>query len=117
MTLEYNKIYNGDCVELMKKLPNNSIDMVVTSPPYDTLRDYKGYTFDLHKTGEQIFRILKEGVLRLWLFRIKRKILEKRLLLSRQLLIGVILLDLNFLKMLFIKSMEQKVGGGEPDFV
>ena len=35
------KIYNGDCIELLKQLPDNSIDLVVTSPPYDDLRDYK----------------------------------------------------------------------------
>ena len=42
--MELNKIYNEDCLEGMKKLEDNSIDLVVTSPPYDNLRDYKGYT-------------------------------------------------------------------------
>lgn len=61
--LELDKIYCEDCVEGMKKyIPDNSIDLVVTSPPYDNLRDYKGEVqFDLHKTGEQIHRVLKEG--------------------------------------------------------
>ncbi len=59
---ELNEIYCGDCVELMKLIPSNTIDIVVTSPPYDKIRDYKGnLQFDLHKTGEQIFRVLKEG--------------------------------------------------------
>jgi len=57
-----NKVICGDCVELMKKIPDNSIDLVVTSPPYDQLRDYKeNPPFDLHETGKEIFRILKEG--------------------------------------------------------
>lgn len=56
-----NKIINEDCVEGMKKIPDESIDLVVTSPPYDNLRSYQGYEFDLHKTGEQIHRVLKEG--------------------------------------------------------
>jgi len=57
-----NNVYCGDCVEQMKKIPDNSVDLVVTSPPYDQLRDYKGNPpFDLHKTGKEIFRILKEG--------------------------------------------------------
>ena len=30
----YNKIICGDCIELMKKIPDNSIDMVCTDPPY-----------------------------------------------------------------------------------
>ncbi|WP_396149440.1 DNA-methyltransferase [Flavobacterium sp.] len=45
----------------MKKLPDNSVDLIVTSPPYDNLREYNGYSFDLHETGKEIFRVLKEG--------------------------------------------------------
>ncbi len=57
-----NKVLNGDAVEMMKTLPDNSVDLIVTSPPYDTIRDYNGdYSFDLHATGEQIKRVLKEG--------------------------------------------------------
>lgn len=54
-------VYCGDCVELMREIKDNSIDVVVTSPPYDELRTYNGFSVDLHKTGEQIFRILKPG--------------------------------------------------------
>jgi len=35
-----NKIICGDCLEVMKEMPNESIDMVITSPPYWGLRDY-----------------------------------------------------------------------------
>ena len=59
--LEINNIYNMDCVEGMKMLPDNSVDLVVTSPPYDSLRDYNGFSFDLHETGKEIYRVLKEG--------------------------------------------------------
>ena len=59
--LQLNTLYNKDCVEGMKLLPDNSIDLVVTSPPYDNLRDYNGFSFDLHETGQEIFRILKDG--------------------------------------------------------
>ena len=56
------KVYCGDCVELLKYIPDSSIDMVVTSPPYDKVRDYKGNSvFDLHKTGEELFRVIKNG--------------------------------------------------------
>ena len=34
-TLEVNKIYNMDCVEGMKLLDDNSIDSIVTDPPYE----------------------------------------------------------------------------------
>ena len=30
-----NKIINGDCLEVLRKLPDESIDLVVTSPPYN----------------------------------------------------------------------------------
>ena len=35
-----NKIIKGDCLEVMKTLEDNSIDLTVTSPPYDNLREY-----------------------------------------------------------------------------
>lgn len=50
-----------DCVEGMKRLPDECIDLVVTSPPYDSVRTYKGFNYDLHATGEQLFRVLKAG--------------------------------------------------------
>ena len=60
--LKLNDIYCMDCIDGMKKLPNNSVDLIVTSPPYDQVRDYKGnLSFDLHATGKEIFRILKDG--------------------------------------------------------
>ena len=39
-TMEYNKIINGNSLEVLKSLPDNSIDCCVTSPPYYALRDY-----------------------------------------------------------------------------
>lgn len=60
--LPINSILHGDAVEMMKKLPDNSIDLIVTSPPYDSIRDYNGeYSLDLHTTGIEIERILKDG--------------------------------------------------------
>ena len=47
------KLECGNSVELLRKLPNNSIDLVVTSPPYDDLRNYNnsevGWNFDIFK--------------------------------------------------------------------
>ncbi len=59
--LELNKIYCIDCLEGMRKLPDESVDLVVTSPPYDNLRTYKGFMVDLHLVGQDIYRILKDG--------------------------------------------------------
>ena len=46
MTLPLDTIICGDNVETMRGFPDACIDLVVTSPPYDNLRTYKGYTFD-----------------------------------------------------------------------
>lgn len=51
----------GDNVDLMGQIPDLSIDLIVTSPPYDAIRDYKGFTVDLSATGREAFRILKDG--------------------------------------------------------
>ncbi|MCU0498056.1 MAG: site-specific DNA-methyltransferase [Anaerolineae bacterium] len=40
--LVHNQIYCGDCVELIRDLPDESIDLVITSPPYYQQRDYGG---------------------------------------------------------------------------
>lgn len=59
--LPLNKIICGDAVEVMKKFPSNSVDIVITSPPYDAVRDYKGFSLDLHATGKEIYRVLRDG--------------------------------------------------------
>jgi len=59
--LPLDKIICGDTVEVMKKFPPNSVDIVVTSPPYDSVRDYKGFSLDLHASGKEIYRVLKNG--------------------------------------------------------
>jgi site-specific DNA-methyltransferase (adenine-specific) len=59
--LPKNKIICGDAVSVLKKFPNNSIDLVVTSPPYDGIRKYNGFDYDLHATGKEIYRVLKDG--------------------------------------------------------
>lgn len=64
--LEINKIYCGDCVQIMKEIPDNFIDLTVTSPPYDSLRDYKGYQFDFDNIAKELFRITKQGGVVVW---------------------------------------------------
>lgn len=56
-----NKVINMDCVEGMKLLPDDCIDFVVTSPPYDNIRTYHGFKVNLHEVGKEIFRVLKKG--------------------------------------------------------
>lgn len=61
MEIQVNKIIYSDNISYLRTLPDNCIDLVVTSPPYDDLRDYNGYTLDLHGLGEQLLRVLKDG--------------------------------------------------------
>lgn len=61
-----NNIYRADCIKFMKSMPANFIDLTVTSPPYDDLRDYKGYSFDFENIAKQLFRITKKGGVVVW---------------------------------------------------
>ena len=61
-----NQIICGDCLEVMKGIPDKSVDMVLTSPPYDNLRDYKGYTFNFEGIAKELYRITKEGGVVVW---------------------------------------------------
>ena len=66
MALELNRIYNRDCLEGMRQLEDKSIDLTVTSPPYDDLREYNGYSFDFEKTSHELYRITKDGGVLVW---------------------------------------------------
>ena len=61
-----NKVIQGDCLEVMKDIPDKSVDMILTSPPYDNLRTYNGYTFDFEGIAKELFRIVKDGGVVVW---------------------------------------------------
>jgi DNA modification methylase len=50
----------------MQTLAAESIDLTVTSPPYDNLRKYKGYTFDFEATARELYRVTKPGGVVVW---------------------------------------------------
>lgn len=62
-----NRIFNENCLNTMARMPDNFIDLVITSPPYDKLRDYKGYKFDFKKIAKELFRVVKEGGTVVWI--------------------------------------------------
>jgi len=64
--LEINKIHQGNSAELLKQIEDNLIDLTVTSPPYDNLRDYKGYSFDFETIAKELYRVTKEGGVIVW---------------------------------------------------
>jgi len=63
---EWVTIYNEDCLDTMKKMPDNLIDLTVTSPPYDNLREYNGYSFDFESIAKELFRVTKVGGVVVW---------------------------------------------------
>ena len=64
--MKLNHIYQGDCVEVMRTFPEGVIDLTVTSPPYDNLRTYKGYTFNFEEIAKELYRVTKQGGVVVW---------------------------------------------------
>jgi len=69
--IELNRIYNEDCLEGMKRIPDGFIDLTVTSPPYDNLRTYNGYikhwSFEKFKAiAKELYRVTKPGGVVVW---------------------------------------------------
>jgi DNA modification methylase len=65
--MDVNRVYCMDNVQGMKKyLPDESIDLTVTSPPYDDLRVYKGFNWDFESVANQLFRVTKQGGVLVW---------------------------------------------------
>ena len=56
-----------DCLEGLKLLDDGSIDLTVTSPPYDNLRTYNGYSFDFENIARELYRVTKEGGVVVWI--------------------------------------------------
>lgn len=64
--MEIDNIYCLDCIQGMKQLPNDYVDLTVTSPPYDNLREYKGYIFNFMEVAKELYRITKSGGIVVW---------------------------------------------------
>ena len=65
--LELNKIYNESNLDTMKRMPDNFVDLTVASPPYDNLRDYKGYSFPFEDIAKELYRVTKQGGVVVWI--------------------------------------------------
>ena len=59
-------IYNESNLETMARMPDNYIDLTVTSPPYDRLRTYNGYSFPFEDIAKELYRVTKEGGVVVW---------------------------------------------------
>lgn len=61
------KWYNENNLSTMARMPNEYIDLIVTSPPYDNLREYEGIVFDYKKIFPEMYRVLKIGGVLVWI--------------------------------------------------
>ena len=60
-------IYHGDNIATMQAvIPDASIDLVVTSPPYDNLRTYGGHSWDFEGLAAELWRAIKPGGVVVW---------------------------------------------------
>jgi site-specific DNA-methyltransferase (adenine-specific) len=64
--LQTDVIICGDNCEVMRTMPSESIDLVVTSPPYDDLRTYGGHSWDFYGVAWNLKRLLKPGGVIVW---------------------------------------------------
>lgn len=64
--IEINKNYNENNLDTMAKMPDCFVDLTVTSPPYDNIRNYNGYQFEFEKIAKELFRITKQGGVIIW---------------------------------------------------
>lgn len=60
------QMFEGDCVEKMKNIPDCSIDLTVTSPPYSDIREYKGFSWNVVDVAKELFRVTKSGGIVVW---------------------------------------------------
>lgn len=61
-----NTVIHGDCLEVMKQIPDGSVDLTVTSPPYDNLRTYNWFSWDFEWIAKELYRITKEWWVVVW---------------------------------------------------
>jgi site-specific DNA-methyltransferase (adenine-specific) len=75
--IQLNTLHNEDCLDTMSKIDDSTIDLTLTSPPYDDLRtynahlsgnktEYNGYSFPFENIARELFRITKKGGVVVW---------------------------------------------------
>lgn len=108
---EINTIICGNSIEVLKNYDDNFFDLTVFSPPYDNLRDYNGYDFDMNMLGRELFRVTKEGGIVVMVIQDQTIDGHKTLTSLKLLLIGVTILGLDYLNVIFTKNKEKMVLG------
>jgi len=65
-SIELNTIYNECNLDTMSRIRDNYIDLTVTSPPYNQLRTYTGYSFPFEDIAKELYRVTKNGGVIVW---------------------------------------------------
>ena len=65
--IQLNMCYCENNLHTMARMPNDFIDLTVTSPPYDNLRKYHGFSFDFENVATELFRVTKKGGVVVWI--------------------------------------------------
>ncbi len=60
------KLITGDNVTVLRQFPDDFVDLTVTSPPYDNLRTYNGFTWDFEALAKELYRVTKPGGVVVW---------------------------------------------------
>jgi DNA modification methylase len=63
---ELGVLYCADCLDILPLISDNSVDLVLTSPPYDNLRDYQTFSFDFKNTSRYLYEKLIIGGTLVW---------------------------------------------------
>ena len=63
--LDY-QIITGECGEVLNSMDEEISDLIITSPPYDNLRNYKGYHFKFEEVANALYRTTKKGGVVVW---------------------------------------------------
>jgi DNA modification methylase len=61
-----NTIFNENCLDTMARMEDEFIDLTVTSPPYDNLREYNGYSFEFEDIAKELYRVTQPNGLVVW---------------------------------------------------
>ena len=59
-------LYQANCLDYLRSQPADSIKFTLTSPPYDDIRDYKGYSFPFEEIAQELWRVTKPGGVIAW---------------------------------------------------
>ena len=65
--MKKNTIWNENCLDTMGRMNEGLVDLVVTSPPYDNMRQYEGNTFtEFEEIAKSLYRVVKKGGVVVW---------------------------------------------------